>query len=964
MKKRLLFAALALVCTANTFAFEVGEYVFTKTQRLKVTGDNILTNYDFSNGTEGWTDATNSGKLDPDTWLVESENAPGPNGENAIVSQAANEGDATALCRVFYFDAENEGAFAPGDYLISYQIKGNTDLNTTCGETIGANYAGIFVNTDGSFAQVASTEEAPVVGVATVTTMTDDWITVNYFVSIPDKEYLVMRFERMATDVMLTNFAIQSVEEVFDTRILEKTIMMAETLIADENFNKEDAEAEKESLQKTINQAKKMIENNQLDNLSTGENLSSKLLNDLTKFMDVTSMDLQSLMPGLDIPSLSTWGRGGNYSANYKLKLDGGNWGHLNGDDIDALRSAIQNGYDHTATYNVFHEDLPAGKYYFACEIRNATTGKASWPCELTYNAETVCTMGIGDVTKELDPISGEDYQWFYMIAEVTEDGKFNASVAWPGVGKGGAFMIRNTVVRTFEKDVLVKVEHVQAWKKYANQWNAAESSRDAALALYRDGNYPWERQTLEEAFRTWDPYFKAQQAKGWMTSDGKDAGIATTEELNDWALYQGVELYSEPTDEFPEGQRLEYQVVRGYQNANNAVKAANKPFTDLATAIDNAKNTRNKGTYATGDRDAYKTAIETALATLKQVRENTSDATREADTATLQTALETLNGATDTFLASVTGSETIVDIDFSNNFELTQIEGLEGDYYVIKGNSGQIVFGSGDVDMDNAKDDADDGNGSPTYFALGYQTEYKDVLRIGSSTANVYIDAPTENDALIFSFDLWVGNLSGCNTFIDLKNANGQRVAGFSINRYNSTLAYNDFNNEENTGLDLLKYVTGVGASSAQNLAILTDANKSSFTLTVDYKAGTVQGTVVNGKNGTCEGIAVPINPALSDEDNKITTFSVGSNYKRFVARRSWFDNLKISKATAYADFEEDITESAWASETAFDPWTEGIVDVKSDKGSQVIYTLSGVRVNKAQKGFYIVNGKKVIVK
>ena len=57
MKKRLLFAAMAMVCAMGSSAYEIGEYAYTATQRVKIMGENLVTNGDFANGTEGWIDA-------------------------------------------------------------------------------------------------------------------------------------------------------------------------------------------------------------------------------------------------------------------------------------------------------------------------------------------------------------------------------------------------------------------------------------------------------------------------------------------------------------------------------------------------------------------------------------------------------------------------------------------------------------------------------------------------------------------------------------------------------------------------------------------------------------------------------------------------------------------------------------------------------------------------------------------
>jgi hypothetical protein len=42
----------------------------------------------------------------------------------------------------------------------------------------------------------------------------------------------------------------------------------------------------------------------------------------------------------------------------------------------------------------------------------------------------------------------------------------------------------------------------------------------------------------------------------------------------------------------------------------------------------------------------------------------------------------------------------------------------------------------------------------------------------------------------------------------------------------------------------------------------------------------------------------------------------------------------------------------------------TTGIINIARDAQKNVIYNLNGQKVNKTQKGLYIINGKKVVLK
>ena len=111
----------------------------------------------------------------------------------------------------------------------------------------------------------------------------------------------------------------------------------------------------------------------------------------------------------------------------------------------------------------------------------------------------------------------------------------------------------------------------------------------------------------------------------------------------------------------------------------------------------------------------------------------------------------------------------------------------LDNGKYIIKGTKGQMTFTN--FETDNSADNFN--------FTVGYGTSCPGVLRVGNGSA--IVDIPEEKQAnetekLEVKFDMWFGNLSGRNCFVELQNTKGERVAGFSLNAYNGSLAYNDF--------------------------------------------------------------------------------------------------------------------------------------------------------------------------
>lgn len=942
--------AFAVLTVATSFAYNVDDYVTNATQRFKIRGENLVTNGNFANGRDGWYSTDKETGANAEVWdFVEGA---GPNGENVIQSLAPTADQ--PFC--------NSWELAPGSYVVSFDIKAEAAGYTTVitgGSAAGTNACDFFLNGDGAFAKVASTEDAPVTNVAAQSNYpAGEWRTLVFFFTADEGQKLVMHFENLAAGTQFTNIEIHQAEQVYDIRVAQNRISLAKELMEMPEFNVEAAQEAKANLQYIIETIEGAIAANAMDDPSVAENYMAAFEEEgLEPFLAVTSVDAKTLIPGLDIASLSNFGRGGigSNSAKWKLFDGAGNWGHL-ATEQDVLRSAIQTGYDHQATYKVYHEDFPAGKYFFTCEVRNANTDKSSWPCNPIFNLKTdSCLMFISTDTIKTDAIEGEEFQRFSMVSEVKEDGKFYAGIYWPNSVKGGAFFVRNTIVRAFNSNLVSDVEHVQAFKTFMTQWNAATGGRQTVHNKIDNANYPWGQNELKAERDRLEPYYMAQYDKHWYNADGSDAGVATTDELNDWALYQGIEEYNEPTEEGAEPTRKEYQLVRGYQAANTAVVASNKVITDLGNAIEAAKKTRNTGAYLTGDRETYKAAILAALNTLTSLRATTTDATREADSTTFAQAKETLDAATAAFLASVVNAP-IVDIDFSDPADPTMPAVFAEDTsdeaiaaYYVEGKAGRMYFANAELDPSVEN----------TSYALGYGEELNDVLHVGSSAATVLIPGETsDNDVLSISFDFWQGYLVKCYAQFDLQNADNASLA--KVQRYVSNGTSNCTFGVSADNLN--KYITTRGSSSVGNVGICVDANKVNVTMLIDYKNKTQQLILTHATAGTFEGEAVPFETE-EGVDNKVAKFVLSTNYtSNAPARRCWFDNLKISRYTT-TDIEEDITEKTWADHT---DWVDtGVKSINSVAADKAIYTLSGVRVTKASKpGMYIQNGKKFVVK
>ncbi len=933
MKKRLL---LWLFASTVAVGVSAADYVFTKDARYKLTGSNLMPTAE-----SAWGNEAGGGLASNWSWAAGA----GPNGENALQSNESSSEAGTMAVNSVKLDA--------GIYVVSYQAKAEVALTTTVASTT-ANYIAFYTNADGAATTVGRT-------ISEVANIGTEWTTVNDTVQVvpEDGEYLFFAAKQLPAGTQIANVSVFKATAVYDVRIIEREVAWAKKLMADTNFNIDgnlDVADALLGLNDIIDAIKRSIEDSGLEKIDEGTSYESELKLALDAYLDVTTEDIalnKYFQYVEDLTAFPKYNRGqitdGLVIGGFKFY--GENW--LHGSSAEYLNKQIQGTYANgTGSVVLFNDKMPAGKYFIAAEMRNAyCDGSYNY----TYNLESPVKGILGTNTVELGTIVGEEFTRYYFITELKEGETFEGGFFWDNAATAGsAFNIYKFQVRSFE-EVGDYVAHVEAWRTFKTQYDAATSARKKLLELKADANYPWKNDSLDRALIQWDPYYDA--VASWIDADGNDTGVATTAELNEWAKYQGVELYSTPEDD-SEPVRLEYQVVRGYQNANNLVINAAAPLTNLAADIKAAEGVRDDDMNVQGDKETFQAAIDAAMAVLNEVLANTNDTKYEADVERIEAAREALAAAVEAFKASAVLTP-IVDIDFSQGF--TAVKDPESDttdHYEIAGVSGKMEFPATSVEVGT------DGGylNTGTTFGLGYGTGEDlvlgDVLRVGNATATVNLtETFTDDDVVRVEFDIWVGNLNKKNYTIELQNAAGERIAGFQQSRYDGTVGYNDFSSDQAgapAGLDINKYVSGLGSSIVSNKGICEDANKSSFTLIVDYKAQAVQGIVVNGKNGTCSGEKISFADIASKPgalaDNKVAKFVLSSNYN-VDARRCWFDNLKIYK---YASQATEVVPS-------------GIRAVESVAAPQtgVVYNLRGMRVaNPTEKGIYIRDGKKFVVK
>lgn len=839
-----------MFCAVGTFAVNVGEYVYTHTAKFEVTGENRVTNGDFNvgDGSEGWKDG--DGNNISESWRVVTNVGLG-DGINAIESQGASTEAAGTLA--------NSWRLTSGLYVISYSVYAPEDLisSITAG---GANYVNFFANTTGD-----NTVERAIASAESWRgeqwTQVVDTIFVN-----ADEEYLVFNASNVTASIKFSQFSIYAVTEVYDSRNIDRLIEYAEKLLQEPDlaYGRDDFEGTVEMLKEAVASPEN------IKNKDAAEALVSLFNEAFDVFLNEnggnTNSGDWSTVAGKNWNNLNS----NNFVGSYWTV--GGRWGFFPnapfarnsaGDMADLertegegyiLTAGIQTSMDLGAIgVKIENANLSPGKYFFAIEAQAVAAGNKSAPYGANYNLPFIgptIQVGGNSVVLEDDTISGYYWKRYYLIGEVAEGETVTASFIFPAYTdkRGGKVSLRNPEFRLLGKTEL-QINYEAAVKDAYVQQTELKKRLDSYPTDV--AGYWWGKGILDEAIAVAQPVYEGSldivQSETQSTVDVSDEGVEQLKQLAADLLAQ----------------------VRALNSAKNNVIAANATITTLESDIASAKAVLADNFYQNGDKDTFQTVINEAEQALNSVKASTTDDTRETDETILQGHIETLAQAVEAFKESAHVTP-VIDIDFTNTCDGTTIAGA----------AGEMTFTN--FDTDNAAE--------VTSFQQGVNGESADVLRVGNGSATVLLpEAPAEDDVIRVQFDMWFGKLVGKYAGIQLQDEEGNRVAGFNLNRYDAAVEYNDFNNEENTGMDIVAYASS-GISNVNNLDILKDQYRTSFDLIIDYKSKTLQGIVsCNGK----QGIGTPIPMTVT---SPITKFVLSSNYNN-VTRRCWFDNLKIYK-------------------------------------------------------------------
>ena len=940
MKKRLLFAFMALCVAVSGYALTKGEFVYTPQGRFQITGDNLNPDNKFLD-MAGWT-VIGAGKTLADKFNTVANGY--AEGFNSVVSV-----DGETIGEGMYFKFEPTDA-TNGVYVVSFKLKGaalDNVKNFIPGDGYGedqlVNFVKVAGNAVGTYTYPSTDEE---VVVNTSEELTEQWQTFNYaIVGDGTPRTWFISFVRMATTVEIADLQIAPAMQFADLRardeMLEKLKAYRdcypwkdevwatfdgypEVIAGLEEIGDESGQPELDELLAVAQEVlAEFLYENMDDYLADGPTTSGA--NDNYLGIKTTSGNTQK------VSNLGDWlpsGVSGRmfWSSNAYPDLGhyGGNnaWNYSNPDTPMGIYQ---------------QKVLDPGSYVFAIEslaALRADPTSSSWTLNEGWNpaygvayivkiVDGAAADTISSVVKDLD---SRVYTPFIVSVKIEESATYEIGFkayckdAYKDLKNGSVTYVRNASIYG-KNDNKYNQKQLKYEANVLEQISTGRTNLNTAVGYLADESFLWGKEALKAVVDEVEPKIAAYEAMS------QDDIIATYDR----------DTYVSSTSE--ETGLLQYQV---YQEATKFIIAANKEFLaendtlkSMQAVIDNAETTIAMRLYdaATG-KAVLQAAIDKAKNTQAQMKASQYS---QENAAAIVAANAELEEAVTLFTTTIPANAiaTIVDIDFEKDAELN----IDNFLYSIAGAKGSMEFSSW------TEQDASNQEFQKGYWANGEQL-WKGYVRVGNGTGTVIFD-PTENGSmgtniLKVACDFYVQGLSGRNLGFFLKDAEDNNVCGLFRNYYDGRDDTNTFE------ADMSKVWAKSGGSYANaSPADATDSltnnplEKTHFEVIMDYGRKSMYCTIssVNGSTTSNEFVleAIP------------TQFVLQSNYNNS-DRRAWFDNLLIQRITAGA------TEQ-------FDP--AGIDAIKVVPMTEGIYTLSGQKLKTAPtKGIYIQNGKKFVVK
>lgn len=920
MNKRLLLSFAAIMGAMTSFAYNVGDYVYTHDAKFKVVGDNLIANGNFASNYDGWKDYAD-GALSPDYWSIETGAAEDGKGN---VIQSAN-GGADLTGNYMYQAVPFESGKT---YVVTFKMKG-VEPGTSSITQKTSNYVDVFANADGTVSKTADRFQQ----VATTDALNAEWTSYSFSftdtVTGGSTGYIVVSFGQLTQGTQISDVEIREVESVFDTRISDKEIAYAKSLLAIEDFKNG-----RDEFSGTIESVEGFFKTPASDDPSgAAEAINSFVLAE-NAFLDANSYDVSSIINSKQLWRTKMQKANGTYGDWY---VEGSTrWYHDPSSD-PYIRDYMPGFYSLNAGTAKIVKKMPAGKYFFSCESkghRMAGTSKATQNVpDYTWTVEG-CKVFVGkdSVAFNLDQ---RNFERHFVMSTVADGDTLNAGFWHPALTQslGGQIYVQNPVLRIVgdnsNGEMKTYVENYVALNAVATQANALKVMLDSAVVVSAKAEYPWGKAELNDTTTKYQTVYS---------------------ELS--VLKPGAELFDVAADSLEQSMRI-------VRSAINAYYSLNAPYTDLKAQIAQANESINLPANANGDKATFKTVIDKAQGLINSATAEYNEELAQQ----MKDAKTELVDAQSAFEATTAAFNNPSELQIVNPF----FEGA-GKYKIPTGWNGVMDENS------NAKwkggSDKNYENGTYvcswkgyTYFPKNSLAQQVNVLKSGvyvlSCQTICYNERGSyDGDRNTYSGVFYYGKLAESADTIAAHMIHTNRNVGYYPEIY--AVVY-DKADEAETSLEfgynaLNNTCCNQYTFGGNHLRYMGPKAKFDTDLAAALAASLEKGAAMY------QSIASFENDATVEPNTKLTYGNIYINLGHAVDYAQVAETSS-QKMTAYYKLQDAIKNA-----NVVVAGVKGIIAEPVAKIQKGVYTLTGVKVadNAANlpQGLYIVNGKKVIVK
>lgn len=921
MNKRLLISFAAIMGAMTSFAYNVGEYVYTHDAKFKVVGKNILTNGNFSANYDGWKDYAD-GALSPDYWSIETGAA--QDGGNVIQSADA----AADLTGNYMYQAV---PFQTGkSYVITFKMKG-VDPTTSSITQKTSNYVDVFANADGTTSKTADRFQQ----VATTDAISAEWTSYSYSftdtVTGGSTGYIVVSFGQLAQGTQISDISINEVEQVYDSRIADKEIAYAKSLLAIDDFKNG-----RDDFAGILEGVEGMFKTSEMDDVASAEETLKSFVEAENDFLDANSYDVSSMINSKQLWTTKLQKANGTYGDWY---VEGSTrWFHDPASD-PFIRDYLPGGFDLPAGSAKIVKVMPAGKYFFSCESkghRMAGTSKAlqNTP-DYTYVVEGAKVfVGKDSVSFNLDQ---RNFERHFVMSTLAEGDTLKAGLWHPATSVdnklGGTVYMQTPVLRIVgdnaNGEMKTYVENYVTLNAIATQANSLKVMLDSAVVVSAKAEYPWGKAELNDTTTKYQAVYS---------------------ELS--VLQPGAELFDVAADSLEQSMRI-------VRSAINAYYSLNAPYTDLKAQIAQANESLNLPANANGDKTSFQAVITKAQGLIDNAPAEYSEEVAQQ----MKDAKTELADAQSAFEATTAAFNNPSEVQIVNPF----FEGASK-YKIPTGWTGVMDENS------NAKwkggSDKNYENGTYvcswkgyTYFPKNSLAQQVNVLKSGvyvlSCQTICYNEkGSNDGDRNTYSGVFYYGKLAESADTIAAHMIHTNRNVGYYPEIY--AVVY-DKADEAETSLEfgynaLNNTCCNQYTFGGNHLRYMGPKAKFDTDLAAALAASLEKGAAMY------QSIASFENDATVEPNTKLTYGNIYINLGHAVDYAQTAETSS-QKMTAYYQLQDAIKNA-----NVVVTGVKGVIAEPVAKIQKGVYTLTGVKVaeNAANlpQGLYIVNGKKVIVK